>query len=293
MRSILPSAGNGIAMRRSASNKKTLIITALSAALLLALVILSAGAKRANFFENAAGAVLTPVQRVASSVSGAISGFFRNLFNTTDADIENARLRSELALKDRSLIEMDELRRENERLRELLGFAQSAGIEQGVTARVIGRSSEIHYRTFTLDAGSSSGIDLNMPVICAEGLVGIVSEVGSGWCKVTAVVDPTAVVPVMVERTRDTCMAHGVLNASGDKNRMELYYLPADRSDLVPGDVLITSGIGGTYPKGIRLGTVTEVMTSEKSSINAYLSPFVDFAHLEELMVVTRGGETG
>ena len=61
----------------------------------------------------------------------------------------------------------------------------------------------------------------------------------------------------------------------------------------MPGDVLITSGIGGIYPKGIRLGTVTEVMTGEKSSIDAYIAPSVDFAHLEELMIVTGGGENG
>lgn len=280
-------------MRRNAPNKKPIIITAVAALLLLALVIIGASASRANFFENAVGSVLAPIQRVAASVSDAVGGFFRNLFNTTDADLENAKLKSELALKNRSLVEMEELRRENERLRELLGFAQSAGIEKGVTARVIGRPKDVYFRTFTLGAGSSSGVDLNMPVVCAEGLVGIVTEVGSGWCKVTAIVDSTVAVPVMVERTRDTCIAHGVLNASGDENRMELHYLPADRRDLVPGDVLITSGIGGVYPKGIRLGTVTEVMTGDKSSINAYIAPSADFAHLEELLIVTGGGENG
>ncbi|MBR5947974.1 MAG: rod shape-determining protein MreC [Clostridia bacterium] len=280
-------------MRRSAPNKKPIIITIAAAALLLVLVLIGAGASRANFFENTLGSVLAPVQSAATSVSNAVGGFFRNIFNTTDADAENAKLKSELALKNRSLVEMEELRKENERLRELLGFAESAGIENGVTARVIGRPSGVYFRMFTLGAGSSSGVDINMPVVCAEGLVGIVTEVGSNWCKVTAVVDSTVAVPVIVERTRDTCIAHGVLNPSGNENRMELHYLPADRRDLVPGDVLITSGIGGVYPKGIRLGTVTEVMTGENSSIDAYIAPSVDFAHIEELLIVTGGGGNG
>lgn len=279
-------------MRRNAANKKPLIITAAAAALLLLLVLLGRGG-RAGFVGNAAGTVLAPIQKAASAVTGAVGGFFRNLFNTTDADIENAKLKSELALKNRSLMELEELKKENERLRALLDFSSSAGIESFVTARVVGRSPGVYFRVFTLDAGRAKGVDVNMPVVCPEGLVGIVTEVGSGWCKVTAVADSSVSVPVMVERTRDTCIARGVLNASGDENRMELHYLPADRSDLVPGDALITSGIGGVYPKGLRLGVVTEVMTGEKSGVNAYIAPSADFAHLEELMIITRGGENG
>lgn len=280
-------------MRRSTPNKKPLIITLIAAVLLIALVLIGAGSKRASFIENSIGAVFAPIQKTAASVSGAIAGFFRNLFDATDADAENAKLKNELASQKRSLIELEELRKENERLRALLDFAKTSGIDQGVTARVIGRSSGVYFRMFTLDAGSSRGVDVNMPVVCSTGLVGVVSEVGSNWCKVTVVVDPTVAVPVMVERTRDTCMAHGVLNASGNENRMELYYLPSDRSDLVPGDTLITSGIGGVFPKGVRVGTVSEVMTGENSAINAYIVPSVDFAHLEELMIVTGGGEEG
>lgn len=280
----------GREMKRRTQNKKTLLITIAAAVVLSVLVLVGVGSRRAGFFENTVGSVLAPIQNAASSVSGAIGGFFSNLFNTTDTDAENARLKSELALKNSSLIEMEELRRENERLRALLDYAGSIGVEDGVTARVIGRSTGVYFRVFTVNVGSSGGVDVNMPVICSGGLVGIVSEVGSSWCKVTTIVDSTVAVPVMVERTRDTCIAHGVLNSVNNENRMELYYLPADRTELVPGDALITSGIGGVYPKGIRLGSVTEVMTGEKSNINAYVAPSVDFAHIEEVMILTGGG---
>ena len=278
-------------MRRGSQNKKPLIITAVAAVLLLALVFVSLGSKRANFFENTVGRVFAPINRGFSAASGAVGGFFGSLFSADDTEAENARLKNELALKNQSLIELEELRKENERLRELLGFAEASGIQNTVAARVIGKPASVYFRVYTLNAGSSSGVDVNMPVLSADGLAGIVSEVGSNWCKVTAVVDSSVSVPVMIERTRDTCIAYGVLNASGSADRMELRYLPSDRRDLVPGDVLLTSGIGGVYPKGIRLGTVTEVMTNEKSGINAYIAPFADFAHFEELMIVTEGGE--
>jgi len=127
-----------------------------------------------------------------------------------------------------------------------------------------------------------------MPVICADGLVGRVTEVGATWSKVTAVLDAETSVPVMVERTRDNCMVRGVLNTVDSEAGMELYYLPRDRTDLVPGDTVITSGIGGIYPKGIKIGSVREVLTSDGEA-NAIISPSVDFVHIEEVFIIDRG----
>lgn len=129
-----------------------------------------------------------------------------------------------------------------------------------------------------------------MPVICADGLVGRVTEVGATWSKVTAMIDAETSVPVMVERTRDNCMVRGVLNTVDSEAGMELYYLPRDRTDLVPGDTVITSGIGGIYPKGIKIGSVREVLTSDGEA-NAIISPSVDFVHIEEVFIITGNGE--
>ncbi len=88
-------------------------------------------------------------------------------------------------------------------------------------------------------------------------------------------------------------MLRGMLDAASSSNSMELYYLPSDRTDLIPGDIVLTSGIGGVYPKGIRVGTVTEVMTSSGSGVNAIVTPYADFLHLEEVMVITGGSGEG
>ena len=153
------------------------------------------------------------------------------------------------------------------------------------------RSTGVWFRSFTINAGRNRGIDVDMPVINANGLVGIVSEVGATWSKVTAIIDSDMSIPIMVERTRDGCMLRGVLDTASAVQKMELYYLPSDRTDLIPGDVVLTSGIGGVYPKGIRVGAVSEVMTSSGSGVNAIVTPAVDFLHLEEVMVITGGGE--
>ena len=277
-------------MKKNKGKKsRPLVVTLVAVALLAVLIIVSAGSKSAHWFESAVGAVFTPIQGFAARASSSIAGFFGNLFNSTDTDAENARLKSELAHYNQTLTDLEEQKQENERLRALLNYAGSIGSFESVTARVTAKSTGVWFRSFTIGAGRNKGIDVDMPVICAGGLVGIVSEVGASWSKVTAIIDSDMSIPIMVERTRDGCMLRGVLDTASAVQKMELYYLPSDRTDLIPGDVVLTSGIGGVYPKGIRVGTVSEVMTSSGSGVNAIVTPAVDFLHLEEVMVITGG----
>lgn len=275
----------------SKNNRKPVVITLISVALLVALILIGAGSRRTCAAQDAVATVLTPVQGFASKVSGAIGGFFSNIFKSTDADKQLAKLTNELATKNRSLQELEELKLENERLRGLLSYVESTGIKGGVAARVTGRSTEVYFRVFTVNAGRMQGVDVDMPVIGADGLIGVVSQVGANWCKVTACVDSTMSIPIMVERTRDICMLRGVMNATNTDDRMELYYLPADRTDLAPGDVVITSGIGGVFPKGLRVGTVSEVMTTAKNGVNALVVPACDLVHIEEVYILTGNGD--
>ncbi len=277
--------------KKKGSGSKPLIVTVVAVVLLAVLIIASAGKGTAHWFENIIGSVFTPVQNFAARSSNAIADFFSDLFNTTDADEENARLRSELAKYNQLQTDLEEEKRENERLRALLNYSSSIGEPEGVTAQVVAKSTGVWFDVFTINAGRNKGIDADMPVITSSGLVGVVTEVGATWSKVTGIIDPTMSIPIMVERTRDGCMLRGVLDTTANTKKMELYYLPSDRTDLIPGDVVVTSGIGGVYPKGIRVGTVTEVMTSAGSGVNAIVTPAADFLHLEEVMVITGAGQ--
>ena len=123
-------------------------------------------------------------------------------------------------------------------------------------------------------------------MVNSKGLVGRVSSVSANTCKVTSIIDSTSDVSVMVERTRDYGFARGILNVD-EKEKLELYYLPSGY-DLVPGDNILTSGIGGIFPKGIAIGTVTEVSRANEDTEdrNAIIQPAVDFLRLEEVMIV-------
>lgn len=272
---------------------KPILITVIAVVLLLVTAFFSASSRTIPWLENAVGTVFRPVQTFAFKASNAISGFFGNLFDTTDADLENARLRQELAMHEQEKIDLDELRRENERLRKLLDYAGTFSDIEYKAAKVIGSSNGVWFDMLTVNVGRNQGVEPDMPVMCGTGLVGKVTDVGANWCKVTTIIDSSVCIAVTVERTRDNCMVRGVFSTSSS-NSLELYYLPTDLTDLVPGDVIMTSGIGGIYPKGIRVGAVEEVMLdSDASGVNAIVTPSVDFRHLEEVLVITSFGGEG
>ncbi|MCE5235374.1 MAG: rod shape-determining protein MreC [Clostridiaceae bacterium] len=271
---------------RGLFKNKPLLILLIAALLLGVLALVTSGNRTATWVESAVGTVATPVQGFASRASSAIAGFFQRIFKTTDADKENEQLKVKLAQYEQIEQKLEEARQENERLRALLNYAEAQDFASFVTARVIAKDQGVWFNVFTINAGRKQGVEEDMPVISAEGLVGRVTEVGATWSKVTAIVDTLSAASVMVERTRDNGMVRGILSGDGSE-RMELYYLPAG-SDLVPGDVIVTNGLGGIFPKGVMVGTVIEVsrQSADIEAGNAILEPAVDFRHIEEVMVL-------
>lgn len=262
--------------------------------MLIAIVLLgilafaTSGERSASWLESTVGAVVQPVQTFAARASDSIIGFVQRIFKTTDADKALEQLSARLAQLQSVEEENERLRAENERLRALLNYSGISSDYTFVTAAVIGNSQGVWFDVFTINAGRNKGIEKDMAVVNADGLVGRVTEVGATWSKVTTIIDSSTEVSVMVERTRDIGLTRGTLTA-GEDDMLELYFL-ASGYDLVPGDVIITNGMGSVYPRGITVGTVTEVARrTEDSSTdrNAVLQPSVDFSHLEEVMVIT------
>ncbi|MEL7610015.1 MAG: rod shape-determining protein MreC [Bacillota bacterium] len=265
---------------------KPLLITAAAVVLLLVLALATSGERTVTWVESAVGSVAQPVQTFAANVSGAIIGFFENLFHTTDADQENQQLKVRVAQLEQNLTKMNQLEQENERLKGLLNYVEQEQDWEYVTASVIGKGQGIWFDIFTISAGRNAGIQKDQAVVCADGLVGRVISVGATWAKVSALVDAGFSASVMVERTRDNGMISGMLEAGNNINTLKLYYLPSG-SDLVPGDTIVTNGLGGVFPKGIVAGTVTEVTRqSDTTNSNALVEPAVDFTRLEEVMVI-------
>lgn len=241
---------------------------------------------RVTFIEDAVNSVVSPIQSFSVKASNSIIDFFERVFSSTDLDKENEQLKVQLAQYKIIENELNTLREENERLKGLLNYTDITENYTYVTATVIGKSQGVWFSEFTVNAGRNDGVAENQAVVNSQGLVGRVSSVSANTCKVTAIIDSTSDVSVMVERTRDYGFARGLLNTDADEN-LELYYLPSGY-DLVPGDNILTSGIGGIFPKGISVGTVTEVSRANEDTEdrNAVIQPSVDFLRLEEVMIV-------
>ena len=267
--------------------------------LVIALVILgglaafTAGNRAAvTWVEDAINTVAQPIQRISVRASNSIIDFFERVFKTSDADRENEQLKVRIAQYEIMENELNNLRQENQRLKELLDYADTVEEYERVTAPVIGRSQGIWFNQFTVGAGRNQGVEEDMAVINGAGLVGRVTSVSANTCKVTAIIDSTSDVSVIVERTRDYGFVRGLLEAGGGDDTMELYFLPMG-NDLVPGDVLVTSGADGVFPRGLSVGSVLEVSRSSEDAEDrdALVSPTVDFLRLEEVVILTHGPE--
>ena len=271
---------------RGILKNKPLIIMLIAILLLGILAFVTSADRSVSWIESTLGSVIQPVQSFAAKASNGIISFVQKVFKTSDADKELEQLQVRMAQLEQAADENAKLKAENERLKKLLNYVETLENYEYVTAVVTGNSQGVWFETFTINAGRNKGIEKDMPVVCAEGLVGRVIEVGANWSKVTAIIDPSSEVSVMVERTRDIGVVRGSFSATSD-NQLELYFLPSG-FDLVPGDKIVTIGMSSIFPKTITVGTVSEVTrrSAEGSQSNAIIEPAVDFGHLEEVLVL-------
>ena len=169
---------------------------------------------------------------------------------------------------------------ENVRLREALAFRRSDGAIGVTPAEVIGRDPDQIYDTIVINAGADRGIIKNMPVVTAEGLVGHVAQVGDSDSVVQLLMRSR--VSALIQSTR----AQGIVSWV-DGHRFRLRFVEA--SSLVrEGDRVVSSGLGGRYPKGIPIGTVVEVNQVERDPVfqQVFIESSVDFPDLEEVFVL-------
>lgn len=266
---------------------RPLMITIIMVVILLVVLIITAGDNNMTGTESVVGTILSPIQRGLYSATDAIGDFFERVFSGSDVQTENMDLKARVAELEAQLQDYNEVKKENERLQKLLNFDTQTKELEYVSAHVIGKTPGHWFNLFIIDAGQSSGIAPDMPVVNGEGLVGRVVATGANWSRVMAIIDSSSGVSGIVERTRDNGILHGTAAAGGENALLNLGRLSLD-ADLIPGDTVITSGTAGIFPKGIPIGEITEVSQSDDGMLNrAVVTPWVDFEHLEEIMIIT------
>ncbi|MBR5558873.1 MAG: rod shape-determining protein MreC [Oscillospiraceae bacterium] len=234
------------------------------------------------------GAVATPFQRAAADVSSGVDHFFERFVRAGQTADENEKLKSEIVRMNKQLVELEELREENRRLKTLVGIQEEHKDMEMVPAALIGRDYNSRFGSFTIDKGSHHGISPRDPVISEEGLVGIVSEVGLTHSKVITILDVSLNVGAMDNRVRETGIVSGNMELAGE-GKCLMNYLSRE-SGAFAGDLVITSGSdkSGLFPEGLVIGTITEVQAESSGlSLYAVVEPAAPIYDLHDVCVIT------
>lgn len=240
---------------------------------------------------NAAGVVVSPVQKFFSSIGNSVGGFFEFVGNMKGYQEENEKLLAQVEQQEQKLREMESFEKENQRLRALLELKDNNADKDMVGCEVIAKDPGNWFDVFTIDKGKNYNIKKNDVVVTNNGLVGRITEVGNNWAKVVAIIDTDSSVGAILTRTQDIAIVDGDM-ALSDSGQCKLSSV-TNGSSLVVGDEVETSGLGGIYPKGILIGTVSEVKSDATGySQYAIIDTAVDFERIREVLVIRMPAES-
>lgn len=241
----------------------------------------------ANPLSDAVRVVLTPFRAVTNGVSNLISSGYSYIYEVEELKSENRQYRIRIAEMEQDIRESKQALEENELLRELLGLSERRRDLTFVMAEIVSRDTSNWASTFTIGKGSAHGIEPFDCVINEEGIfTGYVSEVGTNWSVVTTIIDSDVELGAIIYRTRESAVAEGDFSLMSE-GLLKLTYLPED-TVLLNGDIILTSGVGGVYPKDLVIGTVTEVK-KDISGMGDYaiIAPDVDLSRLTQVFIIT------
>ena len=250
---------------------------------LLALSLISANLHsrdNMSFFESLVVGITAPVQKVVWGVIDGIGSIWRGYFYLVGLEKENQALKKELQDLKLQMNRYREADLANQRLRALLNFKKSIATPL-LPAQLVAFDPSGWFQTILIDKGRNDGVVQDMAVVSAEGLVGRVIGVSNHHAKVLLIIDGNSAVDAYIQRSR----ARGVLVGLG-RELCLLKYVQRNE-DVQVGDKVISSGMGGVFPKGLLVGTVQEVVRGSSGLFQRVeVEPAVNFSRLEEVMVV-------
>lgn len=233
-----------------------------------------------TLFEKIVTEVISPVQQGIVSSKESITSLWDNYLMIVNTSKENELLHRQISRLESDIFSMEETRRENLRLKQLLNFSDEL-THFKVMAQVVGWDSANEFKVIRVNKGTRHGIRVMSSVITDQGLVGYVYRVTPNYADVLTILDQNNRVDVLVERTRTHGIVEGVFNFT-----CALKYVMRNEPVEV-GDKLLTAGVGGIYPKGIKVGMVRDIAKENFGmTLNIEVVPSVEFDKLEEVLVL-------
>lgn len=259
-----------------------------AAVIAVALALLSVFSNTSSPLANAANTIASPFRNAYISVATWFNDKQRYYKDTSALEAENAQLRQQLAEMQADIRQARKDREENARLRRLLDLReQRRDLTSDLEAATVTEHTVTNWSSsLTLNKGTLHGVEVNDCVMDETGaMVGIISETGTNWSTVLTLVDTDTSLGAQVFRSGDLGLAQGNFSLM-EKNLLRLDYLPAE-CELLGGDLVLTSGLGGYYPSGLVIGSVEEVKVDDSGAAPyAILSPAVDFDALTQVFII-------
>lgn len=221
-----------------------------------------------------------PVQKILKASIEGVSNAWMRYIHLVGLEADNRILKNKIAALQTELILYKEGYLEAQRLQKILSL-QNDYHHSGIAARVIGREQAALSKTFWINKGSAHGLKSGMPVIVPPGLIGRLTDVSWHSSKVLLLIDENSNVDALIQRTR----VQGIVRGAGSRGCMVRYI--SKIQDVKEGDVVMTSGMSNIFPKGLLIGTVSQV---DHKDVGLFLkirvTPFVDFSTLEEVLIL-------
>lgn len=242
--------------------------------------------------KQASGFLITPVQKGINGFGMWMSGLTDNFEDAQTLRKENEELKARVDSLTEENSRLIQDKEELQRLRKLYELDEQYDEYEKIGARIIAKESGNWFQLFTIDKGSDDGIKPDMNVVSDGGLVGIVTETGPNWSTVRSIIDDNSNVSAMISTTSDQCIIAGDLRLI-DEGSLNLVKLTDADNKVHVGDKVVTSYISEKFLPGILIGYISELNNDTNNlTKSGYITPVVDFRHLQEVLVILELKET-
>lgn len=267
-------------------NKRSTVVGIIITALILIFLVAVSNAKieKVSQLGNPFTGFVNSIQNGMVYLKNKIAGNDAFFIDVEQMKIENENLKKQNSEMEKSLRELEIIKAENATLKEYVNLTDKYTEYTTRPANVIQSDITNYSKIILINVGKKDGVDVNMTVISDKGLVGHIISVTDNTAKVQTIIDTSSTVGSTISTTRDSIIARGVIDSN---NELKATFIPTE-ANILEGDNVETSGIGGIYPKGIHIGTIKRVVDT-KNITNRYaiIETAVDFSKLENVLVIT------
>ena len=269
------------------SDRFGITVLALAAIIAVLLSVMGYFSATSAPLPNLAGIVVGPFRSLSASFSEMMGNWADYLVMVDELKEENRQLKLQIAEMEETVRQAQADRDENVRLREIAGLREQRRDLQLESARVLAQDTSNWASLLTVNKGTSHGVEIGDCVITETMyLVGVVTDVGLNWATVRTILDSESSIGALVFRSKSNALAQGDFALMRD-GKLTLSYLGTD-PDVVSGDLIVTSGLGGYYPSELVIGHVDEVRTSDNGLAQyAILTPDAELDDLIQVFIVT------